>query len=157
MNDYNYMLDYYQNMNNYNNFNDFNNNNFLYPNAYPTNEPIKLDSEKGFMRGNMFDDLYDQYKNYIPVEIVSNNNRQALLEKVMQYNFAITDLNLYLDTHPDDACAVNMYNSFTKQLNEAIRNYECKYGPLTNFGYGKSGCPWQWVEQPWPWDREFNC
>ena len=111
MNDYNYMLDYYQNMNNYNNFNDFNNNNFLFPNAYPTNEPIKLDSEKGFMRGNMFDDLYDQYKNYIPVEIVSNNNRQALLEKVMQYNFAITDLNLYLDNYPNDANVINIFNN----------------------------------------------
>ena len=80
-----------------------------------------------------------------------------LLQQIRCYAFAVNDLALYLDTHPDDANAVNMYNSFSKQLNEAIRNYECKYGPLTNFGYGKSGCPWQWVEQPWPWDREFNC
>ena len=49
-----------------------------------------------------------------------------------------------------------MYNSFSKQLKDAIHHYECKYGPLTNFGYGKSACPWQWVEQPWPWDREAN-
>ena len=83
--------------------------------------------------------------------------RRKMIQEIRGYDFAITELALYLDTHPDDACAVNMYNSFTKQLNEAIRNYECKYGPLTNFGYGKSGCPWQWVEQPWPWDREFNC
>ena len=86
-----------------------------------------------------------------------NMNQRELFNQIMALNFAVNDLVLYLDTHPDDANAVNMYNSFSKQLNEAIRNYECKYGPLTNFGYGKSGCPWQWVEQPWPWDREFNC
>ena len=68
-------------------------------------------------------------------------NRSEIILKIQELSFACVDLNLYLDTHPD----------------EAIRNYECKYGPLTNFGYGKSGCPWQWVEQPWPWDREFNC
>ncbi|MGO0807265.1 spore coat protein CotJB [Clostridioides difficile] len=33
---------------------------------------------------------------------------------------------------------------------------ENKYGPLTNFGYAPSRCPWQWADQPWPWDREFN-
>ena len=75
-------------------------------------------------------------------------NRSEIILKIQELSFACVDLNLYLDTHPDDANAVNMYNSFSKQLNEAIRNYECKYG---------SGCPWQWVEQPWPWDREFNC
>ena len=69
-------------------------------------------------------------------------NRYEIILKIQELSFACVDLNLYLDTHPDDANAVNMYNSFTKQLNEAIR---------------KSGCPWQWVEQPWPWDREFNC
>lgn len=68
-------------------------------------------------------------------------NRSEIILKIQELSFACVDLNLYLDTHPDDANAVNMYNSFSKQLNEAIRNYECKYGPLTNFGYGKSGCP----------------
>lgn len=58
-------------------------------------------------------------------------NRSEIILKIQELSFACVDLNLYLDTHPDDANAVNMYNSFSKQLNEAIRNYECKYGPLT--------------------------
>ena len=52
-------------------------------------------------------------------------NRSEIILKIQELSFACVDLNLYLDTHPDDACAINMYNSFTKQLNEAIRNYEC--------------------------------
>lgn len=152
MNDYNYMLDYYQNMNNYNNLNDFNNNNFLYPNAYPTNEPIKLDSEKGFMRGNMFDDLYDQYKNYIPVEIVSNNNRQALLEKVMQYNFAITDLNLYLDNYPNDANVINIFNNYRNLYLNAVKDFENSYGPLEITDNPVNTNNWVWDKNPWPWE-----
>ena len=77
-------------------------------------------------------------------------NRYEIILKIQELSFACVDLNLYLDTHPDDANAVNMYNSFSKQLNEAIRNYECKYGPLTNFGYGKSGCPWHQGLRPPP-------
>nr|WP_294570908.1 spore coat protein CotJB [uncultured Romboutsia sp.] len=88
---------------------------------------------------------------------MAQSHKSSMILKIQELSFACVDLNLYLDNHPDDANAVSMYNSFSKQLNEAIRNYECKYGPLTNFGYGKSSCPWQWVEQPWPWDREFNC
>ena len=47
-------------------------------------------------------------------------NRSEIILKIQELSFACVDLNLYLDTHPDDANAVNMYNSFSKQLNEAI-------------------------------------
>ena len=86
---------------------------------------------------------------------MAQSNKSDIILKIQELTFACVDLNLYLDNHPDDAAAINMYNSFSKQLNEAMRSYECKYGPLTNFGYGKSNCPWQWVEQPWPWDNKF--
>ena len=82
-------------------------------------------------------------------------SKSDLILKIQELTFACVDLNLYLDNHPDDAAAINMYNSFSKQLNEAMRSYECKYGPLTNFGYGKSNCPWHWVEDPWPWENKF--
>ena len=39
------------------------------------------------------------------------------LNAIRKLQFFAVDLNLYLDTHPDDANAVNMYNSFSKQLN----------------------------------------
>ncbi|MBP1853679.1 spore coat protein CotJB [Metaclostridioides mangenotii] len=34
--------------------------------------------------------------------------------------------------------------------------YENQYGPLTNFGYAPSRSPWQWNDEPWPWEKEFN-
>lgn len=144
MNDYNYMFDYYQNINDYNNQ--------LYPNVYLSNEPIKLDSEKGFMRGNMFDDLYNQYKNYIPVEIVSNNNRQALLEKVMQYNFAMIDLNLYLDNYPNDNNVIKIFNNYRNMYLNAVNNYEKSYGPLEITNNPVNASEWIWNKNPWPWE-----
>ena len=88
---------------------------------------------------------------------MAQSSKSSMILKIQELSFACVDLNLYLDNHPDDANAVSMYNSMSKQLTVAIRLYECTYGPVSNCGYGKSSCPWQWVEQPWPWDREFNC
>ena len=64
-------------------------------------------------------------------------------------------MNLYLDNNPKDNNAIEIYNSLSCQLENAISAYEKKYGPLMNFGHGKSSCPWQWVNDPWPWEREF--
>ncbi len=84
------------------------------------------------------------------------STRSELLQSVLESHFACIELNLYLDNHPEDKNAINMYNSLVCQFKQARANYESKYGPLTNFGYAQSQYPWQWVDQPWPWDREFN-
>lgn len=83
-------------------------------------------------------------------------SRQDLMLKVQELCFACLDLNLYLDNHPEDKNAINTYNKFVAQFTQARCAYESKYGPLTNFGYAPSCYPWQWVNQPWPWDLEYN-
>ena len=83
-------------------------------------------------------------------------SRHELLIKVQELSFACLDMNLYLDTHPEDKKAISTYNTFCAEFLKAKCAYENKYGPLTNFGYSPSKCPWQWVENPWPWDKEFN-
>lgn len=100
----------------------------------------------------MFDDLYDQYKNYIPVEIVSNNNRQALLEKVMQYNFAMTDLNLYLDNYPNDANVIKIFNNYRNKYLNAVKDFENSYGPLEITDNPVNANNWVWDKNPWPWE-----
>ena len=81
--------------------------------------------------------------------------RYDLIKAVMELGFAAVDMNLYLDNTPDDQTAVSTYNSFVSQYAKARCNYEKQYGPLTNFGHAPSNCPWQWVEAPWPWEKEF--
>ena len=74
-------------------------------NLYSLNEKKNselLDPYQGFIRGNSFNQLYDKYKNYKPMELNPKNEREAMLYQLLQYKFALTDLNLYLDTHPND-------------------------------------------------------
>lgn len=77
------------------------------------------------------------------------------LRKVQELCFACLELNLYLDSHPCDKNAIEIYNSLGVQFEQAAKAYEKKYGPLMNFGHSSSKCPWQWVEGPWPWEKEF--
>lgn len=86
---------------------------------------------------------------------MASMTRAEQIRKIQEICFACVDLNLYLDTHPCDKNAINIYNSFSSQLENAIATYEKCYGPLMNFGHSTSSCPWQWIDDPWPWQREF--
>lgn len=138
-------------MMNYNNFYDYNNNNVFWDNSnvLPT---YKLDSKLGYMRGNMFEDLYNQYKNYSVSEIVSSTEEEALMNKIRQYRFAMIDLNLYLDTHPNDANVIKIFNSYQKLEKQACYEYESKYGPLTIDDIPNNINVWIWDNGPWPWE-----
>ena len=83
------------------------------------------------------------------------SDRRALLDKILEYHFACIKLNLYLDNNPYDEEALFQYDLYSKKLKKAKCNYEMEYGPLTNFGYMPSCYPWDWVNDPWPWDNEF--
>ena len=77
-----------------------------------------------------------------------NNNcrelRQDMLKNIMCYKFAVNDLALYLDTHPNDQ------KEYCKSLKELTDKYQKIYGPLTiEFPCNK----WRWLEEPWPWER----
>ncbi|WP_312108858.1 spore coat protein CotJB [Brevibacillus reuszeri] len=75
----------------------------------------------------------------------------ALLEELQAIDFVLVELNLYLDTHPTDANAVEQFNQFTEKRWALANEFETLYGPLQNFGRSYSGFPWQWTEEPWPW------
>ena len=147
-------------MNNYDNYynymSDMNfQNTFLNNNPNLTNIPqptYKLDSKIGFMRGNMFENLYNPYKNYKPREIEPTNEREALLNKVRQYRFAMIDLNLYLDNYPDDANVVKIFNNYRNLEKKASMEYESKYGPLTIDDAASNVNTWIWDNSPWPWE-----
>jgi spore coat protein JB len=73
------------------------------------------------------------------------------LEELQKVDFALVDLNLYLDTHPADMQAVQQYNQLTQRRQQICAAFELKYGPLMHFGHSYTRFPWQWIETPWPW------
>ncbi len=78
-------------------------------------------------------------------------SREKLLEEIQAVGFALTELNLYLDTHPWDQQALGDLNSLSKHYRMLTHEYESYFGPLYNFGHSISPYPWKWNEPPWPW------
>ncbi|WP_113927023.1 spore coat protein CotJB [Bacillus sp. P14.5] len=83
--------------------------------------------------------------------------RQALLERIQIVEFALLDLQLYLDTHPGDKNALEQFNQLSSVLQELKAQHERKYGPLLGFGFSQSKRTWQWINDPWPWQINRRC
>lgn len=82
-------------------------------------------------------------------------DRAELLKKIQSYRFAAYDLLLYLDTHPDDKKAFEMFSEMVKKMNDCIKVYQEKYGPLTAFAAAEFD-EFKWLDSPWPWQKEAN-
>lgn len=82
--------------------------------------------------------------------------KEELLRVIQSTNFAVIDLGLYLNTHPDCACAMEKYCECKEKLMEAVELYEKRFGPLTIYGKMHDDS-WRWVEEPWPWQKGCDC
>lgn len=106
---------------------------------------------EGFNKGNMFDKLYSKYKNHV-YKLKVSNKRDELLYKIQIYNFAIRDLGLYLDLHPNEVNMINLYHEYDKELTKLKNQYEREYSPL-DINSVTSANKWTWINNPWPWDK----
>lgn len=77
---------------------------------------------------------------------------EDLLMKIQELQFVAVDLNLYLDNHPQNKNAITDYNTVARELTNMKKLYESQNGPFCNFGCSESQSPWQWVNEPWPWE-----
>ena len=98
---------------------------------------------------NNNDVMYVNYTNDENCEC-NENERREMLKQIKCYSFAVTDLALYLDTHPDDEKALCLHNKYSKELKDLKDAYQKVYGPLT---YYYPCNKWRWLEEPWPWER----
>ncbi len=79
----------------------------------------------------------------------NENTRSEMLNEIKCLAFAIQELALYLDTHPDDEKALCLHNKYCREYRDLTDKYQKVYGPLT------INCPcnkWRWLESPWPWE-----
>ena len=104
----------------------------------------------GYMKGNMFKNLYSTYKNYEPVEITFNNEQEKCLYELSMISFAAHELNLYLDLHPDNQTIFMLWKDYQKKSKQLLDEYEKKFGSITiNSDYSNS---YDWVKNNWPWE-----
>ena len=109
---------------------------------------LLVDEREGLKRGNIFENEYVPYKNYNPTNIAS---KDSLLLKLYETNFAIIDLNLYLDLNPNDEKTYDIYKSYVNNYESLKKQYEEKYGPLEITCVNSN--TYDWINNPWPWDK----
>lgn len=144
---YNYDLrqDYYN----------YNNNNYNQPLYTEDENPNSVyDPYAGFIRGNMFPDLYNSYKVNKPIEIKPSNEKMQMKTMLDAMEFATIDLNLYLDIYPNDRDMIQLFSQYVNELEKVKEEYEKKYGPLTTNCKANEKYPWAWDDNPWPWEGQ---
>ena len=143
MYNYNYPPNFYfdgDNLRNYQKNNYYQNDNLFNP-------------YEGLIRGNLFKNIYDPYKNQKPYAIKPMNDQAKMLTDIDSLEFAIIDLNLYLDIYPDDKNAIELFNKYRKDQNELLHNYQNQYGPILLNSDAMNNIPWMWDNKPWPWEN----
>lgn len=112
--------------------------------------PPTYNTGMGMVRGTLFPGLD------LPFMGMVNKNELPVtpLTELQTLAFAIQELALYLDTHRDDADALDLYRQYQKLYNEGSATYEKMYGPLNH--HSVAGNTYQWLDDPWPWEYAKN-
>ncbi len=112
------------------------------------------DLEKGLPIGTIFPELNKPFLGVRRMQIMAQKapTRQQMLQWVNMVSFAVTEANLYLDTHPDDAAALAYFQEYSRLRNQALEDYASMFGPLTVDTAKGSRKKWEWVNNPWPWE-----
>ncbi|MBO5006568.1 MAG: spore coat protein CotJB [Clostridia bacterium] len=86
---------------------------------------------------------------------MNSYEKDKLLKKIQEEDFALYETVLFLDAHPNDSAALAYYKQRKETLEKCKHEYQQKFGPLTI--YGNEDCShWNWVNKPWPWEKEAN-
>lgn len=101
---------------------------------------------EGLKKGTLFPGLDLPFKNNIASREVANTP----MGELMALGFAMSELGLYLDTHPNDLEALKLRNKYVKLYKEAQQAYEQQYGPISHATVMEG--KYTWVHSPWPWE-----
>ena len=110
----------------------------------------QYNAQRGLIRGTLFPGLD------LPVMgMVNNREKDTPLAELQALSFAVTELGMYLDTHPEDKEALTLFQNYTKLYQQGTEEYEKRYGPMRLMNAGGEST-FNWTENPWPWDYEQN-
>ncbi len=106
----------------------------------------KYNANEGLKNGTLYPGLNLPLRGYAPDKEVSNTP----MGQIMALGFALQELGLYLDTHPDDREALTLRNNFVRMLQDATAAYEKTNGPITQNTVMTD--KYSWIQNPWPWE-----
>lgn len=74
---------------------------------------------------------------------------KELMRAIMEADFMAQDLKLYLDVHPDDTRALELYREAVRQYKACKATFEDTFYPLTATSAGRNGT-WDWLDGTFP-------
>ena len=111
-----------------------------------------LSPKEGQMIGNMFYNEYDGYKNYKPKEVVVTSDKERLLQRIRELDFAVNDLLLALDLDPNNKTYYELFKKYVEEENACIKKYSEDYSVICVKDDTKG--VYTWEKGPWPWEGE---
>lgn len=78
------------------------------------------------------------------------SERQKLMKRIAMLDFALVELHLYMDSHPNDKEIAKKFDSYKTKSKDLRKEYEEKYGPIQ--ARSTDANSWAWISNPWPWD-----
>lgn len=118
--------------------------------AYVPFQPVgstRYEPATGLSKGTLFPNLDMPWKN---ISNQTNPYADTPLGELMALSFALNELGLYLDTHEDDAEALELFSKYNSLMREGYDKYVKLYGPIKQTDVSAGG--WTWVSDPWPWE-----
>ncbi len=82
-------------------------------------------------------------------------NQSQLWDWINEVSFAVTEITLYLDTHPDDEDALAFFYHYNEERKKALALYSSNYSPLTLNMAQQEDDYWRWATEPWPWEGGY--
>ncbi|MCR4431488.1 MAG: spore coat protein CotJB [Tepidanaerobacteraceae bacterium] len=80
-------------------------------------------------------------------------NMVEMIKEIQAVDFAVYELALFLDTHPEDRRALDEHNKMVRKSFQLKAGYEERCGPLRLDSL--SQYPYQYVNEPWPWEIAY--
>ncbi len=79
--------------------------------------------------------------------------QEEMMRKIQEVDFAIIDLNLFLDTHPKCQEALDLFTELCATSKSLKNDYQSKYGPIY-VTKSSPTVPFDWVDpcKKWPWE-----
>ncbi|MBQ7360463.1 MAG: spore coat protein CotJB [Lachnospiraceae bacterium] len=83
-----------------------------------------------------------------------NNECARMLKDIGIISFVMVELNLYLDTHPQDQEAMEYFQHYRRMYNRMVADFSERFYPL-NISTATDTQQWNWALAPMPWEGGF--
>ena len=80
------------------------------------------------------------------------NDREKLLKRLQICDFVLAECNEFLDTHTNNREALAYFKKYQKLREEALREFQDRFGPVTAVNYDGYKDRFTYVDNPWPWE-----